>query len=124
MIMLSLFGMLSLVGIPLTGRGLNAAAVLIVLGSLYYFWLGWRFGVAMLVFSAILYMVGVSIPFWLNVMIFGAGWILQFIGHGVYEGRSPAFLKNLVHLLVGPIWIVNDLLPDTFNARDAGEARG
>ena len=26
--------------------------------------------------------------------------------HYVYEKKSPAFYKNLVHLLVGPLWIV------------------
>ena len=35
-----------------------------------------------------------------------AGWVLQFIGHGVYEKRSPAFVRNLVHLLIGPLWIL------------------
>ncbi|MGD0053785.1 MAG: Mpo1-like protein [Vulcanimicrobiaceae bacterium] len=36
--------------------------------------------------------------------LFVVGWILQFIGHA-YEGRKPAFFTNLVHLLVGPLWI-------------------
>ncbi len=35
---------------------------------------------------------------------FVVGWIFQFIGHG-YEGKSPAFLTNLLHLLVGPLWV-------------------
>jgi uncharacterized membrane protein YGL010W len=36
--------------------------------------------------------------------LFIVGWILQFVGHA-YEGRKPAFLTNLVHLLIGPLWI-------------------
>jgi uncharacterized membrane protein YGL010W len=36
----------------------------------------------------------------------GGGWAVQFIGHAVYEKRSPAFLRNLLHLLVGPAWLV------------------
>ena len=38
--------------------------------------------------------------------LFVVGWIFQFIGHYVYEKRSPAFFRNLAHLLVGPLWIV------------------
>lgn len=41
---------------------------------------------------------------------FAAGWIFQAIGHGVYEKRSPAFLRNLVHLLIGPAFLVNEAL--------------
>ena len=38
--------------------------------------------------------------------LFVFGWVLQFVGHYVYEKRSPAFMKNLTHLLVGPLWIL------------------
>ncbi|HEY4231391.1 MAG TPA: Mpo1-like protein [Thermoanaerobaculia bacterium] len=41
---------------------------------------------------------------------FVVGWIFQGIGHAVYEKKSPAFLRNLVHLLVGPAFLVNELL--------------
>ena len=42
---------------------------------------------------------------------FVLGWILQLVGHKLYEGRSPAFMKNLLHLLVGPLWILGEALP-------------
>ncbi|HTW85224.1 MAG TPA: Mpo1-like protein [Candidatus Sulfotelmatobacter sp.] len=38
------------------------------------------------------------------IALFVIGWIFQFVGHA-YEGRKPAFLTNLVHLLIGPLWI-------------------
>ena len=41
-----------------------------------------------------------------GVGTFVVGWVLQFIGHYVYEKRSPAFFRNLAHLLVGPLWIL------------------
>jgi uncharacterized membrane protein YGL010W len=41
---------------------------------------------------------------------FVLGWIFQAIGHAVYEKNRPAFFKNLVHLLVGPLFLVNELL--------------
>jgi uncharacterized membrane protein YGL010W len=31
---------------------------------------------------------------------------VQFVGHARFEHSSPAFLRNLVHLLVGPAWLV------------------
>ena len=38
-------------------------------------------------------------------------WIFQFVGHSVYEKKQPAFLENVTHLLVGPLWILNDVVP-------------
>ena len=37
--------------------------------------------------------------------LFVVGWILQFIGHAI-EGNQPAFFKNPVYLLVGPLWLL------------------
>jgi uncharacterized membrane protein YGL010W len=39
------------------------------------------------------------------VGLFVVGWILQFVGHAI-EGNQPAFFKNPVYLLVGPMWLV------------------
>jgi len=36
---------------------------------------------------------------------FAVGWIFQLVGHAAYEKNRPAFLRNLRHLLVGPLWI-------------------
>ena len=41
---------------------------------------------------------------------FVVGWVFQGIGHAVYEKRSPAFLKNLLHLMVGPLFVLNEAL--------------
>ncbi len=54
----------------------------------------------MLVPTVVLYLLG-ALPLWVNVALFVVGWILQFVGHSVYEKRQPAFLTNAVHLLVG-----------------------
>jgi uncharacterized membrane protein YGL010W len=40
-----------------------------------------------------------------GVVLFVVGWIFQSIGH-VIEGRKPAFLDDLVGLLIGPLFIV------------------
>jgi uncharacterized membrane protein YGL010W len=36
--------------------------------------------------------------------LFVFGWILQFVGHAI-EGNQPAFFRNPVYLLVGPLWL-------------------
>jgi len=41
---------------------------------------------------------------------FAIGWVFQAVGHAVYEKNRPAFFKNLQHLLVGPLFLVNELL--------------
>jgi uncharacterized membrane protein YGL010W len=48
---------------------------------------------------------------WLGwgVGTFVLGWLLQFIGHW-YEGRKPAFVDDLVGLLVGPMFVTGELL--------------
>jgi uncharacterized membrane protein YGL010W len=37
--------------------------------------------------------------------LFVVGWIFQFVGHAI-EGNQPAFFRNPVYLLVGPMWLV------------------
>ena len=41
--------------------------------------------------------------------LFVVGWILQFVGHAI-EGNRPAFFRNPVYLLVGPLWLVRRAL--------------
>ena len=108
LIMLSLLGMLARV--PVAGP-VDAAILLIAVAEVVYLILDWRLGAIMLVVSAVFYWVGWLLPLWLNVAFFVAGWIFQFVGHSLYEKRQPAFLKNALHLLVGPLWILNDLVP-------------
>lgn len=41
--------------------------------------------------------------------LFVLGWLIQFIGH-YFEGRKPAFVDDLVGLLVGPMFVVGEVL--------------
>ena len=45
-----------------------------------------------------------------GLVAFILGWGLQAIGHAVYEKNKPAFFRNLVHLVVGPLYLLNKLL--------------
>jgi uncharacterized membrane protein YGL010W len=37
--------------------------------------------------------------------LFVLGWVIQFVGH-IFEGKKPAFIDDMVGLLVGPLFIV------------------
>jgi len=54
---------------------------------------------------------GGSTGAWLacGLLTFVTGWVLQFIGH-YYEGRKPAFVDDLVGLLIGPMFVVGEAL--------------
>jgi len=54
---------------------------------------------------------GGSVGEWLGwgLGTFVVGWVLQFVGH-YFEGRKPAFVDDLVGLLVGPMFVVAEAL--------------
>lgn len=59
-------------------------------------------------------MIVVSLPlFFFNwrwaLAFFVVGWIFQFIGHWI-EGNQPAFFRNPVYLLIGPLWVARRAL--------------
>ena len=41
--------------------------------------------------------------------MFVVGWILQFVGHWI-EGNQPAFFRNPVYLIIGPLWLARRAL--------------
>ena len=48
-----------------------------------------------------------TLAVWLatGIGLFAVGWVIQFVGH-YYEGRKPAFVDDLVGLIVGPLFVV------------------
>lgn len=93
--------------LPLTPALLAALAA-----SLFYFRLDTRFGLAMAALLAAMLAAGQwvaaqSTAAWVaaGIGLFVVGWVIQFVGH-YYEGRKPAFVDDLVGLLVGPLFVV------------------
>ncbi|MBZ5552883.1 MAG: DUF962 domain-containing protein [Acidobacteriia bacterium] len=41
----------------------------------------------------------------IGMILFITGWIFQFVGHFI-EGNQPAFFKNPIYLLVGPLFVL------------------
>ncbi|HEY6132606.1 MAG TPA: Mpo1-like protein, partial [Rubrivivax sp.] len=68
-------------------------------------------GVLMLAAHHVSELSGDSTGRWLawGVGFFVVGWIIQFVGH-YYEGRKPAFADAIVGLLVGPMFVVLEML--------------
>jgi uncharacterized membrane protein YGL010W len=59
-------------------------------------------------------LIVISLPlfffYWrLALAMFVVGWIFQFVGH-LIEGNQPAFFRNPVYLLIGPMWLVRRAL--------------
>jgi len=51
-----------------------------------------------------------GLPAWqLGAVLFVVGWVFQFVGHW-FEGRKPAFVDDIVGLLVGPMFVVAEVL--------------
>ena len=48
-------------------------------------------------------------PWFPGLTVFVIGWIIQFVGH-IFEGRKPAFVDDVVGLLVGPMFVVGEVL--------------
>ena len=95
---------------------LNWATIVMLPVLIFYFVLSTIIGVAMSVFTVALailvnWYVGLSLfsLAWLSLIVFVIMWIFQFIGHGI-EGKKPSFFKDLQFLLIGPIWLMADLL--------------
>lgn len=104
LIVWSIFALLELVRLgPVNLAMIAGIAVLI-----FYFRIDVRLAMVALVAFAALYVAGMFTPWPVAVAAFIVGWVFQFVGHA-YEGNRPAFLTNLVHLLVGPLWICSEL---------------
>jgi uncharacterized membrane protein YGL010W len=109
-IMLTLLGMLSqwVIGDGLTGSEMiraDGGTLLWVLAMTWYLTLDWRLALPFGFVAMGMYFAGRHLSLEVQIAGFVLGWVLQFIGHGVYEKQRPAFLDNIRHLLIGPMWI-------------------
>jgi uncharacterized membrane protein YGL010W len=114
------FGVAVLLARPsmlLGGVHLTLAGLVFALSALWYLTRG-AFGLGLAVSAGVGLLVwlahGVSdgsVGQWLawGLGFFVVGWLIQFIGH-YYEGKKPAFVDDLVGLLVGPMFVVLEVL--------------
>jgi uncharacterized membrane protein YGL010W len=110
LIVLTLFALLTRIPLFALGGFVVTPAELLFLAALaYYLTLDVTLALAMAVASFGLLVAGRFLPWPVAAGLFVLGWILQYVGHYTYEKRSPAFYRNVVHLLVGPLWILAKL---------------
>ncbi|CAE6966062.1 DUF962 domain-containing protein [Paraburkholderia domus] len=99
---------------PLT---LSPARVLFTAATLYYLVLDVPLGVMMAVVSVLCVACGQWLAAqttltWLasGIGLFVVGWVFQFIGHVAYEHRKPAFVDDVIGLLIGPLFVLAEAL--------------
>jgi hypothetical protein len=102
------------------------AGVLWFFSSLWYLSRGaWLLGLATVLVNGALMWAAYKTPVWvawlgwpvlqdqpvwlLGLGVFFIGWVIQFIGHW-FEGRKPAFVDDVVGLIVGPMFVVGEVL--------------
>ena len=77
----------------------------------FYYWRTMDLKIATLFFciAGLFYYTSLFLSWHVILGIFVASWILQFVGHQIYEKKQPAFLENMEHLLIGPAWLIHRL---------------
>jgi uncharacterized membrane protein YGL010W len=116
MIVFAVVVLLSRPAVEVAGWPLSVAWIAIALSSLYYIKLDVRLGMAL---SLVLIAMGwaaaqvaaLTTSQWLQVGVgmFVVGWIIQFIGH-YFEGKKPAFVDDVVGLLIGPLFVLAEIV--------------
>lgn len=115
MIVMSVATLLSRPSWEMAGLPVSLAALASVAAVVFYLRLDLRFGLVLagvlgLMVAGGQWLASQSTLVWLGsgVGLFVVGWIIQFVGH-YYEGKKPAFVDDLVGLLIGPLFVTAEL---------------
>lgn len=116
LIVFAVICLLARIHIPAGEFALSAAQLVVFVSVVYYLMLSVSLGLIMAVLLVLLSIAAVPIAqltfgHWLliSVGVFVFGWVLQFIGH-YYEGKKPAFVDDIVGLVIGPLFVLVELL--------------
>jgi uncharacterized membrane protein YGL010W len=111
LILLGTMGILHLV----TFGPIDLAIVAGIAALLYYAFIDPRGALISTVAFAILYEIAIRVPWQIALGALVAGWVFQLVGHR-FEGTKPKFLENLVYLLIGPLYIFEELFDSVLGA--------
>jgi uncharacterized membrane protein YGL010W len=111
MIVFAVCILLSRPSVEVGGMAASPAWIVGAVTAVFYLSLNVGYGLVMTALLALLiwaarYFAAASTAVWLaaGVGLFVIGWIIQFIGHH-YEGRKPAFVDDLIGLVIGPLFV-------------------
>jgi uncharacterized membrane protein YGL010W len=113
LIVFSVIGLIWSIPSPWANPYLNYASMIAVIVLIYYFVLSPKYFAFMLpmfisFILAAAWIHQLSNLLLVSLLVFVVSWIFQFIGHKI-EGKKPSFLKDLLFLLIGPLWVVKAL---------------
>lgn len=108
----AMFDWVKLMAVPGTGIELSLAHTGIALAAVWYLWMSPKLGALMVVLLLACLPLGAVTPPWLVVSIAVFAWVVQLAGHSVWEKNRPAFVRNMVQALVGPVFFLAVLTGD------------
>ncbi len=110
-IVVSVMALLGRAALDVGAVPVSLATLAWLASTLFFLRLDLRYGLAMAVLTGLSVWVGhalaaLPVATWLSASLglFFGGWVLQFIGHA-YEGRKPAFVDDIVGLVIGPLFV-------------------
>jgi uncharacterized membrane protein YGL010W len=89
-----------------SGHPISVAHIAIGWSLVWYARMSPKLSVLLATTFAAMLVIGTYTPVWLVVSIGVAAWVLQFLGHLVWEKKAPNFMRNGIQALVGPIYFL------------------
>ncbi|WP_298185491.1 Mpo1-like protein [uncultured Pseudomonas sp.] len=112
LIVLAVAVLLARPGFEVLGLWLSPAVLVALAAGAFYLRLDLRFGLLMALLLGLCLWAAANLALqsttiWLSsgIGLFVLGWIIQFVGH-YYEGRKPAFVDDVMGLVIGPLFVV------------------
>lgn len=112
MIVLAVTVLLARPAVEVAGLWLSPATLVALAAALFYLRLDLRFGLLMSALLGLCLWAAANLAsqptgLWLGsgIGLFVLGWVIQFVGH-YYEGRKPAFVDDVMGLVIGPLFVV------------------
>jgi uncharacterized membrane protein YGL010W len=108
---------LCLVPVTLFGVHISLAPILVIPALLL--WMSWDFGLGLGIAVAAVLLLWLAttiannvsvVSMWIiAITLFVLGWVLQIIGHQVFEGKRPTAINNPVQSLIAPMYMMAKL---------------